>query len=208
MIFLHTRLASSFCLGMVLLFLNPSSCRDARDEIRRSLKGADVKGYLLATKEDDDRTIITLTNGALRTPIKFGGADNLVLGYARVRDKKSKATKTLKAELVKSDNAVRLHLTDIATNEQVVNEVFVPRACPSGGPVFGDLTDCIDAFNCNIRPQLQDEANRTCKTQYFDLECCFGDGTAVHALLFVNPTDRRCHAAFPFDIDTLEVIRE
>jgi hypothetical protein len=208
MIFLPNRLASSFCLGMVLLFLNPSSCRDARDEIRRSLKGADVNGYFLATKEEDSQTIITLTNGAIRAPIKFDSANNLVLGYARVRDKQTKATKTLKAALVKSDNAFRLHVTDIATNEQVVNEIFVPRACPSGGPVFNNLTECTDDFSCKSLPQLQAEANRTCKAQYFHLECCFGDGTAVHVLYFITPTDRKCQTAFPFDIDTLEVIRE
>ena len=210
MFFLHNRLASSFCLAMALLFLNPSSCKDARDEIRRSLKGADVTGYLLAMKEEDNRTIITLTNGAIRAPIKFGSANNLVLGYARVQDKKTKATKTMKAELVKSDNTFRFHVRDIATNEQLVNEIFVPRACPSGGPVFNDLTECTDDFNCKSLPQFQAEANRTCKAQRVHLECCLGDGTSVHFLYFITPTERRCQGpAFPLDeLGTLEVIRE
>ena len=212
MIALRNRPMSSLCLAMALLSLSfVFSCKtnppDAREELVRSLKGADVNGYLFATKEEEDRITTSLTNPALGNPVKLDSNNSLVLGYASVKDKKTNATKTLKAEVVKIDNALKLHVTDIGTNQLVLDEVFVPRACPAGEPVFGTLTECFNDFNCKVRPELQCEANRTCRNLLFGLDCCLKDGTRIEALMIIRPTARRCLFVFPFDVDTLVLAR-
>lgn len=209
MIFSHNRLSSSFCLGMVLLSLCfVSSCKpnppDAREELVSSLKGADVKGYLFALKEEDNQITSSLTNGALRNPIKFDGNNSVVIGYARVKDKKTNATKTLKAEILKTDNNFTLQITDIEVGELPTKFTFPnPKVCDPAASFTRQ--ECFDDFNCKIRPALLCEANRSCKTQFFDFECCPKDAPGFHALIIVKPTELRCLAAFPFDIDTLVV---
>src|SRR5437660_8222118 len=122
MISLHNRLASSFCLRMLIASFGllssctanpppnnpPNNPPDAREELVRSLKGADVNGYLFATKEEEDRVTTSLTNPALANPVKLDSNNSLVIGYASVKDKKANTTTTLKAEVVKIDNAMRL----------------------------------------------------------------------------------------------------
>src|SRR2546423_15528414 len=130
MISLRNRLVSSLCLVMALLSLSfVFSCKtnpppDAREELVRSLKGADVNGYLFATKEEEDRVTTSLTNPALGKPVKLDSNNSLVIGYASVQDKKANSTTTLKAEVVKIDKALRLHVTDIDGHKLVVDEVF------------------------------------------------------------------------------------
>lgn len=208
MIFLHNRLASSFCLGMVLLsFGFVSSCKtnppDAREELVRSLKGADVNGYLFATKEEDDQIITSLTNGALRQPVKLDSTHSLVIGYASVKDKKTNAVKTLKAEIIKTGSTIALHVTDLGSGGLPTKFDFPnPIAC-APEHIFNTSQDCFDDYNCRIFPGLLREANRDCKIRLFGLECCFKDGTAFEALMIIRPTERRCLVAFPFDIDTV-----
>lgn len=201
---------SSFCLGMALLSLcfvpacDPAQ-PDAREALVRSLKGADVNGYLFATKEDENKITTTLTNGALRNPVRMGGDNRLVIGYANVKDKKTNATKTLKAEVVRTGDAYRLHFRDVNTNIDEINEVFEPKPCPPGEPVFNNSQECTDDFDCKVRPELLCEVNRTCKPLRAHLSCCFRNGTGFHALIFIEPTNIRCVTGFPFDIDTVLV---
>ena len=211
MIALHNRPISSLCLVTALLSLSfVFSCKtnppDAREQLVRSLQGADVNGYLFATKEEEDRVTTSLTNPALANPVKLDSNNSLVIGYASVKDKKANSTTTLKAEVVKIDNALRLHVTDIDGHKLVVDEIFTPRVCP-GEPVFGTLSECFDDFNCKVRPELQCEANRTCKSLLFDVDCCLKDGTRIEALMIIRPTARRCLFVFPFDVDTLVLAR-
>ena len=220
MIFLHNRLATSFCFGIVLLSLTlVSSCDpnkppdgptpptkpDPREELVRSLKGANVDGYFFAMKEDANQTITSLTNGALREPVKLDGNNRLVLQYANVKEKRANTTKTLKAEIGRSDNGYKLFITDVAANHVIAEEAFAPRLCP-GVPVFDTFDQCYDDFECKVLPELLCEANRTCKSIRTELRCCMRDGTEIHALILISPTAIRCIAAFPFDIDRVAVI--
>src|SRR5260370_30295936 len=131
MIFLHNRLASSFCLGMMLLSVSfVYSCKtaappDPKEEFVRSLKGANVNGYFFSVKEEGNRVTTSLTNGSLREPIKLDSSNTLVLGYAGVKDKKTNTTKTYKAEIVKADKTVTLQLTNINSGE-VTKDAFPP----------------------------------------------------------------------------------
>jgi hypothetical protein len=213
MIFLHDRVASSVCLGVVLLSTGlVSSCKpdtpDAREEFVRSLKGANVDGYSFARKEDDNQVTTSLTNGALRNPVKFDGTNTVVIGYAGVRDKKTNATKTFKAEILKADKNYTLQIADIGAGGATTKLDFpTPNVCAPPQPVFNTGQDCTDDFRCRVVPGLLREANRTCRVQLFDLLCCLKDGSAFEALMIVRPTELRCLIAFPFDIDTVLVSR-
>lgn len=203
----RNRQAFTVCCALTLISLGGfSSCRPhppgAREELVRSLKGANVEGFLFATKEEKNRITTSLTNGALEEPISLDGTGSVVLGYASVRDKATNALTTSKAEVVKADG-LKLRVTDVFTGGVKLDEPFVPRACPAGEPVFNSLNECIGDFNCKLRPELQCEANRTCRMLLFDLACCLTDGTSPHVLFIVKPTSRLCLVAFPFDIDTL-----
>ena len=221
MICLRNRLTSSFCLGMLLLASTLTfSCqptngptpnsnntantsttpRDPKAELVSALKGANVDGFHFATKEDDNQLITSLTNGALRSPVKIEDGGTFVLGYANVKDKKANTTKTLAADIVRSGTAYSLHLKDIVAGGLVLDERFAPRICP-GVPVFNTLDECFDDFNCKVRPELLCEANRTCKNIYTEVQCCLRDGTRIHALVIIRPTARRCVAVFPLDVN-------
>jgi hypothetical protein len=213
MISLHNRVASSLCLGVLLLSLGfVSSCQpkspDAREEFVRSLKGANVDGYLFATKEDDNQVTTSLTNGALRNPVKFDGAGSVVIGYASVKDKKTNATKTFKAEILKAGKNYTLQIADTGAGGATTKLDFpTAKPCDPPQPVFNTGQDCNDDFKCRVFPGLLREANRTCRVQLFDLLCCLKDGSAFEALMIIRPTELRCLIAFPFDIDTVFVSR-
>jgi hypothetical protein len=208
MIFQHNRVASSFCFGMALLsFGLISSCKtnpppDSRDELVRSLKGADVNGYLFATKEEDNQIITSLTNGALRDPIKLDTTHSVVIGYANVKDKKTNAVKTLKAEIIKTGSTIALQVTDLGSGLPTKFDYPPPPSC-APDPTFNTAQDCFDDYNCRIFPGLLREANSDCKIRLFDLDCCLKDGTRFAALMIIRPTRRTCLVAFPFDVDTL-----
>lgn len=224
MTFPRTHRAASFVLGIALLSLTFSlSCQppspgpntntnantntsapNPRDELIRSLKGANVDGYFFRTKEDNNQVITSLINNTLGSPVKLDSSNRLVIGYANVKDKKANTTKTLKAEIVKDGEGYSLRVEDIVAGGLVIDERFAPRLCP-GVPVFDTFDQCIDDFNCKVLPELQCEANRTCKTIRTELRCCMRDGTEIHALILIVPTSIRCIVAFPFDIDTILV---
>lgn len=208
----HNRLVSSFCLVMVLLSLSfIYSCKttppDAREELVRSLKGADVTGYLLTMKEDDNQITTSLTNGALRNPVKFDSTNRLVIGYASVKDKKTNATRIFKAEIVKRDDKFTLQTADIGSDAATTTLPFPnPGVCDSE-PIFNSSAECQADFDCKERPALLCEANRTCKPQLFHRLCCLKDGNITDAFGFINPTKLTCLVTFPFDIDTVVVSR-
>lgn len=224
--FLHNRLALSVCFGMVLLsFAVLPSCNpqpgtpdgpkpptgtpspgkpDPREDLVKLLKGANVDGYFFATKEDADQSVATLTNPTLREPVKLDSNNRLVLQYANVKDKKANTTKTLKAEIVRGEGGYKLFITDVVADHVIAEEAFAPRLCP-GVPVFDNFDECIADFNCKVLPELQCEANKTCKNIRTELRCCMRDGTELHVLILIVPNSRRCIVAFPFDINTVLV---
>ena len=221
MIFSLAHLKSLLCLGMLLLSLSflsacnpqpgtdgskppngtpPPGKPDPREDLVKLLKGANVDGYFFASKEDANQSIATLTNPTLREPVKLDSSNRLVLQYASVKDKKANTTKTMKAEIVRSDSGYKLFITDVVADHVIAEEAFAPRLCP-GVPVFDTFDQCYDDFNCKVLPELQCEANKTCKSIKTELRCCFRDGTEIHALIIIVPNSIRCVAAFPFDVN-------
>jgi hypothetical protein len=201
---LNNRSKSSFCLSIVLLALGlVCSCKttmpDPREDLVRSLKGANVEGYHFATNEDETQVIASLTNSAVRNLIKLdSGATNLVLRYTGVKDKKTNSTRTYRTEIAKTGDTLTLLVTDIASNEVVSKNTFPALESHSTtdttgrGPTFDSLEDCIKDFDCTRRGALQCEANRTCKDQFGALICCLNNGQCFSVHLIIRPTTLRC----------------
>jgi len=172
---------------------------DPREDLLRSLKGANVEGYHFATKEDDAQVIASLTNSAVRNLIKLdSGATNLVLRYTSVKDKNTNTSKIYKTEIVKTGTALTLQVTDIATGEVVTRQTF-PAPEPhkktdatGRPPTFDSLEDCIRDFDCTRRGALQCEANRTCEDQFAALTCCLNNGQCISVHLIIRPTRLKC----------------
>lgn len=215
--FFLNRSNSLRCLGIVLLALGGAgACKtktpDAREQLVSSLKGANVEGYYFATRGDDNQEVASLTNGALRDPIKMGNG-NLVLKYTSVKDKKTNTTRTYRTEIIRKDAALTLLVTDIASGETVMKKEFPPpksRVLAAGedcskffDKVFPDAAACRKDFDLDCRRGsfLQCEANRTCDPVLTELECCFKDGHATASLLIIWPTGRLCLTTFFPDED-------
>ena len=198
MIFLPNRLAYASCLAVALLSYGTfTSCQnpkpDQRDELVRSLKGANTDNFHFASKEDDTQVTTSLTNNALRNLVTLDRAtNNLVLRYTSVRDKRTNATKTYKTEIARAGNALTLVVTDIATNEVFSRDTF-PSPQPHGGDQkFDSLEACLKDFDCKHKGALLCEANRTCKPQFAALTCCLTNGQCFSVHLVIKPTSLKC----------------
>ena len=204
MISLHHRSVFAFCLAVVLLALglvcscNKTTTPDPREDLLRSLKGANVEGYLFATEEDDAQVVTSLTNNAVQKLITLdSGTTNLVLRYTNVKDKKTNTTRTYKTEITKAGTALTFLVTDIASG-QVVSKNAFPAPQPhnpgttGAPPTFNTLQDCINDFNCRFRGALQCEADRTCQDQFAALTCCLKNGQCFSVHLVVRPTRFTC----------------
>jgi hypothetical protein len=210
--FLHSRSKSAFCLTVVLLSFGlvcscnppsqqqpPPTCPNPKDELTRSLKGANVDGYVFETREDDARSVTSLTNGVVAPGlIKLDpGTNNLVLRYASVRDKSSNAAKTYKAELNRSGDALTLQVTDINTGEVISKDTSDPTDGGGGDGIncpqtFDSFDACMNEFDCAKRPAIQAEVNRTCKAQRAGQLCCLKNGQKAFVDYFITPNTRTC----------------
>ena len=193
----HSQCVSALPVAIGLLSVGLlSSCTpakpDPREELIRSLHGANVDGFHLSTREDDTENVAALTNKAVRSLIRLDdrGA-NLVLKYTRVTDKTTNTARTYKTEVEKKGTAVSLLVTDVATNEVVSREGF-PAPTTRHGNGFDSLEECLQDFNCEHRGKLQCEANRTCKDQFAALTCCLNNGQCFSVHLVIRPTSLRC----------------
>ena len=212
--FPHSRSKSAFCLAILLLALGLiSSCQpsetnppqpsptqpnttssDPKAELTRSVKGANVDGYIFETKEDDAQALASLTNPAVRNLIRLDpGTNNVVLSYTSVKDKKANATKIYKSEIARAGEAVSILVTDFATGATVSKDTF-PTAgscCPPGLPKFDTIEACFADFKCK-QVELQCEANRTCKNQFAGVTCCLNNGQCLIADIIIRPTSLKC----------------
>jgi hypothetical protein len=213
--FLHSRSKSAFCLAIVLLSFglicscNPPQTNtaqpeptrsdptrsDPKEELTRSLKGANVQGYIFETREDDAQAVASLTNPAVRSLIKLEpGTNNVVLSYTSVKDKKSNSTKTYKAEVNRAGEALSILVTDFATGEVVSKDTFPPDepCCPPGVPKFNTIKECTTDFDCKHRGAILCEANRTCKDQFASMICCLNNGDCFSVHVIIRPTSLTC----------------
>jgi hypothetical protein len=206
--FPHSRSKSAFCLAFALLALGLiSSCQptsqpqqqqrppprtDPKEEFTRSLKGANVAGYIFETTEDDKQSVTSLTNSAVRSLIRMDDkTNNVVLRYTSVKDKGTNAEKTYKAEVNRDGNALTLLVTNFGTGEVISKDPFLVVQ-PHDEPRFGTLEECIADFNCKHKGELMCEANRTCKTQFAGMTCCLTSGQCFSVHMVFPPTSLKC----------------
>jgi hypothetical protein len=162
---------------------------DPKAELTRSLKGADVAGYLFSLNEGETETTSALTNKAVQNTITLGkGNKGVVLRYTRVEDKKANASKIYKSEISKQDGALALVVTDLGADRIIEKESF-PVSGPACEPAgqFNSINACIDEFSCTRKGPLQCEANRTCKPQLAALTCCLKNGSIISVHLIIQP---------------------
>lgn len=202
----------SFVISLLLISMlwacNPPKTEappDARTALVNSLKGVNVDGYTFTTESDDNQETAKLTNGAVKGPIKLArGTNNLVINYARIKDKKANSTRTVKTEVVRSGNDVSVVVTDLANGAVVTQDRF-PTVAP--GETFESFEACQADFDCKRRPALQAEANRTCRPQFAAQICCVkGQQFCISVHYIIQPTRRICGLIGPIgDIDEVFV---
>ena len=197
----NDRIERAFSLIGVLLSLGLISCRTTKphpkEELMRSLEGANVKGYLFATKEDDRQAVASLTNSVVRNVVTLdSGAASLVLKYTRVEDKEKHSARTYRAEVAAADGSRTLQVTDVATSEVISKEAFpVPEPHGCGGREFDSVDACVKDFECTSRGAVQCEANRSCRARVVALKCRLRGGECISLHIIVPPTAFRCELA-------------
>lgn len=195
------RATVSSTIVISLLALALASCKSATggDGLRGSVPAEDVQGYSYSRIENDNQSAESLTNPAAIDPTpQPQGTTNVVIGYKQLVDKKAQTTTTYKSEARRSGNDVTLVVTDLATNQAVLDTRFPPVVPhPEGGPVFDSLQACISDFLCKNGSALQCEANRTCRDQFWGLICCLRSGACVSVHGVVRPNTLRCQVIGP-----------
>lgn len=166
---------------------------DPKSELANSLKGVDVSGFEFSTREDDAIGFAAFTNRAVRDLITLEkGTNNVVLQYARIKDKKANTTKTYKTEVVRKDTRISVRVTDFDTNAVISDDDTEPPPPPPRGGDFNTLEECLADFNCKHRGEVQCAANRTCKTQIVGIMCCLTNGQCISVHLVIKPNSLKC----------------
>jgi hypothetical protein len=185
-------LVAIFTIGPLFLVNSCAPAPTAREELVRSLKGANVEGFDFALTEDVNGTVSSLTNREVGSLIGLDTIPGLVLQYTRVVDKKANSVKTYKTEVEKKERTIAIVVTDIATGAEFSRVTFPPPQ-PHAEPMkFRTLQDCIDSFKCAGGDSLQCVANRTCQPQFAALICCLTDGNCFSVHLIFRPTNPLC----------------
>ncbi len=166
---------------------------DLRGELIRSLKGEYVEGFHFATEEDENQTVASLTNSAVRNFIALEESKtSLVVRYTLVKKKETATSRVYKIEVVKTGTEVALVVTDMATDE-LVNKIVLPEPERHDKHTFESIDDCIADFDSTpFQSALQAEANRTCEDQIAHVLCCLSNGSCFSVVLFIKPTSWRC----------------
>ena len=167
---------------------------DQKQDLLRTLKGRNVKGYYFSLQEDENKVVASLTNSAVRKPINLNKARrNLILAYNQVKNKKKRTTRTFKSEVRTEGPDVAIIVRDLVTNRVISKYPFPsPTSHHPGHTRFKTLQQCIQDFRCKHGGELQCEANRTCKTQFGALICCLTNGNCYSVHLIFPPNSLRC----------------
>lgn len=183
---------------VVVLALTLVSCKSAiGGDLRRSLPAAAIEGYLYSRVVTDEASVESLTNPAVVDSVtQPQGTTSVVVGYKRVVDRKSNTARTYKTEARRAGEQGTLVVTDLASRQVVLEQAFVPGPNP-GSSRFETIGDCIDDFLAKQGAALQKEANRTCREQFWGLNCCLNNGACAGVDGSVRPNLLRCSVVGP-----------
>lgn len=172
---------------------------DIRGELVSALKGAYVDGFHFSSDEDENQTVASLTNPAVRNYIALDDdTTNLIIGYTLVKNKESAVNTVYKVEILKAETKFTLVVRDIVT-DSLVNELLLPELEKHelhDEHSFDSIEECIAEFDgTDYQISVQAEANRTCEDQLPGLLCCLNNGMCFSVHLFVKPTAWKCRFA-------------
>jgi len=166
-----------------------------KQEMLGKLKGINVKGYYFSLQEDENKVVAMMTNSAVRKLINLNRAGtDLILCYAKVKDKKKRTTRVSRSEVSITGSTVSIIVKDLITNKVISKYPFTSpsRHDHDGRTKFKTLEKCIEDFRCKHGGELLWEANRTCKPQFVGIICCLTNGNCFSVHLVFPPTSLRC----------------
>lgn len=165
---------------------------DQKQELLRTIKVKNLRGYHFSFKEDGNQAVASMTNSAVQNLINLDGpSKGLTLSYTKVKDKKKKTTRTFKCEVKTDGSSVTFLVRDLNSNRMISKNLFPPPTSHHDSE-FQTLEQCIQDFRCKHGGELQCEANRTCKPHFAALTCCLKDGTCYSMHFVFHPTLLRC----------------
>jgi len=188
----------SACGLMLVTGCQSATITNPRNNLLRSINGANVDGYAFSFDEDAARSAASFTSPAVKGVITLAPGDAVVpLRYTRITDKATSTATTYKTEIVRHGPAVSYVITDLATNREVqttsVGDDGVPPP-PDDDPCAGSPS-CADFdrdYECNVKPRLQCEANSTCKIVRAHMRCRLPNGTCIDGPMIVTPKTKFC----------------
>lgn len=184
-----------FALLIALVLAGCKAQNDPRAELERSIKGANVGGFVYSFTEDASTATAAFTNPAFRGGLKLDKQNpHADIRYTQIRDKKSGTTTTYRAEAVPSGRTIAIRVTDLATNRVVANDPFVPAAsCNVDEKTYPSIQACEADFFCSCFPALQCQANATCQDLRAGFDCRItGQPIGVSVDILVRPNNIRC----------------
>src|ERR1041385_7001331 len=171
---------------------------DSRAELERAVRQVNVGAFVYQLTEDDVTATASFVNPAVRRGMKLDRRNpHADIQITQVRDKKTGAVKTYRAEIVPAGRSAAIRITDLSTNKVISTEAFVPAAiCNVDNKKYPSQAACNADFDCACLPAVLCEANRTCQDQRVDYECCVtGQTVCADILRLVRPTSVRCQVA-------------
>lgn len=186
------------CALMLLTGCQSTTTTNPRNDLLRSINGANVDGYEFSFDEDAARSAASFTSPAVKDVITLAPGDAAVpLRYTRISDKVSHTATTYKTEIVRQGPAASYVITDLATNREVqtisVGDDGVPPP-PDGDPCAESPTCAVffHDFECNVKPHLQCEANSTCTIVHAHMRCRQPNGTCIDGPMIIAPNTTFC----------------
>ena len=100
---------------------------DQKQELLRTIKVKNLRGYHFSFKEDGNQAVASMTNSAVQKLINLDRASKgLTLSYTKVKNKKKKTTRTFKCEVKTDESSVTILVRDLITNRMISKNLFPP----------------------------------------------------------------------------------
>jgi hypothetical protein len=202
---------TAVCGLVVVTACQSTSTTNPRADLLRTINGANVDGYAFSFDEDATRSTSSLTNPAVSDVVTLGAGDNAVpLRYTTIRNRATNTATTYKTEIVRSGSSVSYVVTDLATNREVQRTSLGDDGTPppDTGSCDQSCASFFHDYECNEKPRLQCEANKTCTIVHGHFRCRQPNGTCVDGPTVVTPNTPRCELRQTMvDIDRLVLRR-
>lgn len=100
---------------------------DQKQDLLRTIKVKNLRGYHFSFKEDGNQAVASMTNSAVQKLINLDRASKgLTLSYTKVKDKKKKTTRTFKCKVKTDGSSITILVRDLITNSMISKNLFPP----------------------------------------------------------------------------------